>query len=182
MSGRILRNKRKRESEPNTISLSSTTQSLTSYPIDEKYFIPRLSQNASHLGSYPFQKLIQASFKLSFRKFIEKGNDSFEIVGPADDIETIMDISKMLADYNNDNHETEESFIKTNDNLSHENFQRIIRKDWLTDDAIALFLDSLNLDLNHNNQINGQAPTFCIGSLSIAKLNESFNNIIKESE
>lgn len=63
----------------------------------------------------------------------------------------------MLAKYNNNNQATDKPFIETNKHLSHENYERVIQKEWLTDGVVALFLDSLNLDLNHSHQINDQA-------------------------
>ena len=85
-------------------------------------------------------------------------------------IQKIMEISKMFAKYNNDNKETEKPFIETNEHLSHENFGRIIQKNSLTDDIVALFLDLLNLNLNQSHQINDQARIFCIGSYGYSKI------------
>ena len=68
---------------------------------------------------------------------------------------------KNISTHNDKTHKSELPFIDTNEfSVYHQNYEKIIRDEWLTEDLISFFLDILNLDLKHSLNVNEEAPTF----------------------
>ena len=130
----------KSETDLITISVSSKTYASTCFKMEDKHFIPRNHTPASKFSNHEHNDLIRACFKLSFKKFMGKKNDSFQINVSADDIQTIKEISKNISTHNDKTHKSELPFIDTNEfSVHNQNYEKIMRDEWLTDDIISFF-------------------------------------------